>query len=276
MGKPRIPFGANAVSMGFATPQQVEEALEYQRRQRSKGKHVLLGLAMRKLGFLSRDQMLKILGQSQHSEFTLSEDAIPLAVRIKTALGNGKRVVALTGTAEREGVSTIAFQIALALALMEEGQTLLVDANFRSPSINRYVLRRRSETESGDGWVKGLSDLLLGQAEPAQAIVPSDVPTLSLLPTGNPAVDFLSLLLSDEYARLLEALRADYRYVIVDAPPLLKYPDTAILASRADGVVFVVAKGWHTRSDVLEMQRALDALKVPLLGVVLCDRSLVP
>ena len=159
MAKPSKPFGANAVNMGFATPDQVEKALEYQRGQRAKGRHILLGLAMKKLGFITKQQMFKIVGQSQSREFALSEDAIHLAVRIKTALGDDKRVVVLTSAAEREGVSTIAYQIALSLALMEDGQTLLIDANYRSPSMNSYVQQRQPAGESNGNEVKGLSDV---------------------------------------------------------------------------------------------------------------------
>ena len=59
---PQEKFGERAVRMGFATEEQVHEALELQRsRSRSGGQHELIWLILLGMGALANDQLIRVL-----------------------------------------------------------------------------------------------------------------------------------------------------------------------------------------------------------------------
>ena len=79
----------------------------------------------------------------------------------------------------------------------------------------------------------------------------------------------MELLGSRRMVRVLEVLRDAAEIVLFDAPPVVAVTDTAILASRVDGVLLVVDAG-ATRRDLARRARAqLEKVNARLLGVVL-------
>ena len=108
----------------------------------------------------------------------------------------------------------------------------------------------------------------------ASGVVSTTTPNLFLLPTGNAVVDFVSLLLSDECTHVMTSLKERFQFVIVNSPPITRYPESAVIASRSDGAVIALTVGKRTRSEVSEIKRALNGLKVPILGAVLCKNQL--
>ena len=81
----------------------------------------------------------------------------------------------------------------------------------------------------------------------------------------NPA----ELLQSNAMGELLDALRARFDIVIVDAPPLLPVTDAALLAAQADGALLVVRHGKTTRDEVHQSTERIAAVGGRLLGAVL-------
>ena len=70
-------------------------------------------------------------------------------------------------------------------------------------------------------------------------------------------------------AALLEELRADNDYVLVDAAPLLPVADSRSLATHVDGVLLSVRHGSTTADQLAEAAASLDAVGARTLGVVL-------
>jgi Mrp family chromosome partitioning ATPase len=77
------------------------------------------------------------------------------------------------------------------------------------------------------------------------------------------------LLASPRMDEVLQALLETYDLVLIDSPPVFPITDSAILASKVDGVVFVV-RGHRTDRQVtreaLERHRFMNA---NVMGVVL-------
>ncbi|MDH3535458.1 MAG: hypothetical protein OER87_06920 [Gammaproteobacteria bacterium] len=73
--------------------------------------------------------------------------------------------------------------------------------------------------------------------------------------------------------QVLLSLADKFNVILIDAPPLLEYPETLTAAPEADGVVFVVESG-HTRQEMLsQVRRLFEAEKVGLLGSVLTKQK---
>ena len=194
----------------------------------------------------------------------LSEDGIRLGARLRASLTDSDRTLLFTGTAEGDGVTTVATLVARALARMNEGEILLVDGNLRRPRLHEIFEARP---------VPGLLDVLAGTAPLEASVRPSEIPSLSYLPAGNTDPDPVSLLTSTGFAKLMLDLRGLFRFILVDSSPLLQFADTALIAPHIDGVVVVVAAGRRRRGAVREVTQVVGGLRAKLIGVVLSERS---
>jgi Mrp family chromosome partitioning ATPase len=100
-------------------------------------------------------------------------------------------------------------------------------------------------------------------------LVEIGLPSLSLITAGSRPYTSYALFLSDQFRELLNQVKQQYRFVLIDTPPLLEFPDSAVLASLTDGVVLLVSAGKRGKSDIIEVKRVLDAVKARLFGYVL-------
>jgi receptor protein-tyrosine kinase len=179
-----------------------------------------------------------------------------------SAPGNDLRVVLVASAAPAEGKTTVAAGLALALAqqLQEDNRVLLVDSDLRRPTVhNVFGLPNRV----------GLSTVLEGQSKLSETILPSGgAANLLVLPAG-PSPRYASELLTTHMAKVLENVRGEFRYVVVDSAPLLVCTDTTILSTMADGVVVVARAGDTPREAVAAALRQLRRVRANLLGLVL-------
>ena len=169
------------------------------------------------------------------------------------------RVIAMSSAMQSEGKTTTAANLAVAMA--ESGaRTLIIDADLRRPHL--------AETFGLEGTV-GLSDVLVGRAEPEDVVQPWGIRGLHVLPAGRIPPNPSELLGSGSMRALLDQFRSTYDLVIIDAPPLLPVTDAAVLSKACDGVLVAAAA---KRSRRTQLRAALDRLAridSRVLGIVL-------
>ena len=85
-----------------------------------------------------------------------------------------------------------------------------------------------------------MSNAALNGVDVRKLVTKTEVKNVHLLPAGLYTEDSLQILQSKRLGACLERLRLSFDYVIVDAPPVNKYPDAGILSQFADGVILVV------------------------------------
>ena len=173
------------------------------------------------------------------------------------------RSVGLTSCQSGEGVSTVAAQLALAAASCGDHQVLLADANFACPRVHG-----RFGIELGPG----LADVLLGALTVGEAIRPSAVANLVVLPAGRPDGDSARLYDSVRLAETIEQLTQRFGLVIFDLPAMGQTSATVRLAGLLEGVVLVVEAErvrWEAAQRATELLRRGNAI---LLGAVLNKR----
>jgi capsular exopolysaccharide synthesis family protein len=175
-----------------------------------------------------------------------------------SAVDNPVKTILITSANPAEGKSTIAANLAMAMAQSGK-KTLLLDADMRRPSVHGYFnLYNRI----------GLSDLLRNKFEIEQAVTSVESNSnLSVLTSGGLPPNPSELLSSEKLRRTLEILRAQYDVVIIDSSPMV-VSDPQILASRVDGLIFVTQPG-KTRINHLTMHiKQLDQINARILGIV--------
>lgn len=169
------------------------------------------------------------------------------------------RTVLVTSAAPKEGKSTVAGN--LAVALSQAGQTVvLVDCDFRRPTV---------ATLFGVHNGIGLSDVLVGKQDIRAALQqPEGFGSLSLVAAGSIPPNPSELLASTAMGTLISSL-ANWDWIILDLPPLLAVADTAAAARWADAALVVARLGVSTRPAAEKSRDQLEKVGTRLLGVVL-------
>jgi receptor protein-tyrosine kinase len=183
------------------------------------------------------------------------------------ATGTGPRTILLTAARHGDGTTTTA--VLLAANLASSHRCLLADLNFRWPRVGEAL---------GLSSAPGVSGFLQApeRADLDQAIVPTRISNLYALPN---ALNGTARSMPDVRAlrALVDALRARFDYIVIDAAPLLEYPDTALLAPLADVTLLVVAADSTPVEKCLAARRELERAHARTAGVVLTrQRNFVP
>jgi polysaccharide biosynthesis transport protein len=182
---------------------------------------------------------------------------------IRTALmfsraGAPPRKILVTSAIEGEGKTWTAYHTALAFA-QTGARTLLIDADLRRAKCH--------ESLDTDNTV-GLSEVLVGQLAPKDAVRFIENRKLYLLPAGSPAPNPAELLTSQKMFDVLRSLSKKYHYILIDAAPLMYASDTVGIATMTDGVV-LVAGAQTPKQSVLRASERLSLAGANVLGAVL-------
>lgn len=169
------------------------------------------------------------------------------------------KVIVVTSSIPGEGKSTLAVNLSTALA-QSGNRVMLVEADLRRPRVARYM-----------GLVEGagLTNVLAGAVDVDEVVQPWGDGKLSVLAAGPMPPDPSEMLGSAQMRVLLETLRADHDYVVIDTPPLLPVTDAAVLSVAADGCVITTRYGATRREQLAEASAVLARIDARLLGVVL-------
>jgi polysaccharide biosynthesis transport protein len=172
------------------------------------------------------------------------------------------QVILVTSALPREGKTTAAANLAVTLAQLGD-RTLLVDADLRKPGVGRIL-------NLTEGKYAGLSSYLAGASSLELVTVPHPViPNLAAIPTGPLPPNPADLLSSHKLADAIAQLRSQFKFIVVDSPPIMAATDAVILSVQADGVLLVVRSGETPKGAFTRARDLLVGVKCRLLGVVL-------
>jgi Mrp family chromosome partitioning ATPase len=174
------------------------------------------------------------------------------------------RVVVFAGIDHGNGCSQMCASVAEILAGSSRGPVCLVDANFRSPALPELF---------GTDNRRGLTDALIEQGPIRSFATIANPDDLWLLSSGALSADSPNLLASEQLRERLEELRRDFEFVIVDAPPLIRYSDAVVLGQLSDGLVLVLEADATRRESASLVAANLRSAKIPILAAVLNKRT---
>lgn len=168
------------------------------------------------------------------------------------------KVVVLTSASPSEGKSTTTAN--LAVALSEAGQnTLVIDCDLRRPALHNYFDTRN---------LRGLVDILTVGRKPRD-VWHEPMLKLKLITAGPPPLNPAELLGSRRFAALLNQVRQEFDYVLLDTPPATVVTDSAIVGALADGVLLVLDAQGTRKSPLRQAVRELEGVGAKVLGTVL-------
>ncbi len=169
------------------------------------------------------------------------------------------RTIVVTSPNPEEGKTITAINLAAVLA--ESGKTVvLVDGDLRRPTVAGRI---------GVNGGIGLTNILLGDAEPDEVVQSTDRRGLYVLASGPIPPNPTELLGSERARDVVEDLSSRYDYVVIDTTPVLPVSDAAVVGQYADGALVVLRSNRTRRSDAAEAVMRLQMAKISILGTVL-------
>lgn len=169
--------------------------------------------------------------------------------------------LAITSSGNGAGKSLTAINLAISLAREVDNTVLLVDANLRSPKLDKYF-------EFNSNY--GLSDYLLEDKPLGDMLVhPQGIPRFVMLPAGRAIANSSEMLSSPKMQRLVEEVKHRYpsRIVIFDLPPMLESSDALAFIPNVDATLMVIEEGKTLEAELRQAFELMQGNEV--IGTVL-------
>lgn len=212
---------------------------EVKKREDARNKKAILITSL-KTSFFFRESMNKL-----RSKVEASSDK------------HGYKSFMITSAYENEGKSSVAANLALALA-KNGHKVVLVDADFNKPAVFKIF-----ELDGS----KSLNKAIEGTSSWSSQVV-SDRSGLDLLPCSQDTLKSEILTNSKKLDEIMKELREEYDFVIVDTSPAYLLNETMAMNELVDATLFVVRQDYATSDVINGTVKRLTYVKDNVLGVV--------
>lgn len=167
--------------------------------------------------------------------------------------------ILITSASANEGKTTVSCQLAASLARTGK-RVALVDCDFRRPSAHLMI-----DGQQGPG----LSEFLRGECTLDDIRQATQAPGLTFLGAGMVDQRVLKSLAIDGGRALMQQLKSQYDFVIIDTSPLLFVAEPSMIAQNADIVLLATRKDYSRVPYVVQARDSLRSLQIPLLGAIM-------
>lgn len=177
----------------------------------------------------------------------------------------GAQVILVTSTLPGEGKTTISANLALSLA--SSGlRTVLIDTDLRKQDTKAAV----GVNDTRPGLPEYMTDSNIKVSS-----MLSPVPGSSLEVICSTAAKRRPPMNAHKLEQLIERLRPDYDYIVLDTPPCGIISDAKFICRCADAIVYVVRHDYASRNQIVDSMQELADQKAKLTGCVLNDTPAV-
>jgi len=233
--------------------------LEYQAKRLNGPEQVDEGLGIRVVGALPS---LAFRGETDDSDpllaFLMESIDNVRTTLMHDSTSHNHRVIMVTSATGHEGRTTVASQLAASLARAGR-RTLLVDGDLRHPSLHTLF-----DVPLDDG----LCEVLRAETEVDDVVRPTHAEGLWLLTAGYCDVPAIQAMAKGQLQPIIEKLRNQYDFVIIDAAPALNLSDALIMGQYVDGVIVSVLRDVTKIPQLHQVHELLKSLNIPVFGSV--------
>ena len=233
--------------------------IEFRKRRLNSPTDIDEGLGVRVLGVLPPIASRSAMRPGSPIAMQLSESIDNVrATLMHDSTSRSRQVVLVTSPATMEGTTTVASHLALSFTRAGR-RTLLIDGDLREPALHKLF---------GMPVEDGFSEVLRSEIDIADAIRPTNTEGLWLLPAGLCDMDAIHALATDQLQPIFEKLRAEFDFIVIDAPPVLGLADTLSMGQHVDGVILTVLRDHSEVRKIYQATELLRDLGIRLLGSV--------
>ena len=175
-------------------------------------------------------------------------------------VNSAKKIIAVSSTVSGEGKSFVAMNLGAVMAVSNK-RVILLDLDMRKPKVNvPAVIGDKS---------RGVSTVLIGKDSWKDCVAKTGLPNFDYLPSGPHPPNPSELLLNGEFSGLLEDLKTDYDYIILDTPPVGLVTDGIMAMKHADISIYIFRADYSKKSFVYNLQRIMNINKFSNITTVL-------
>lgn len=186
---------------------------------------------------------------------------LPLDIRLSSVDKEPKVIQIVSSLAGEHKTSTA---VNLAAVYVELGyKVLVIDCDLRRPKVHRVCELINDN---------GLTSYLVNKCD-YQSLIKHTQYHFDVINAGEKVPYPHVILRSEKFRQLMEQLRQDYDYIIVDTPPVLMVTDSLIISDCTDTCLFVINQKTSTKSETKEAIRLLKDAKVAIAGAVFSNVS---
>jgi len=157
-----------------------------------------------------------------------------------------KKVIAISSTVSGEGKSFIAMNLGGIMALSKK-KVVLLDLDMRK-------IKTHSPSASADP-SKGISTILIRKNQWRECLVKTALENFDFIPSGPQPPNPSELLLNGEFVNMLEELKTQYDFILMDTPPVGLVTDGIMAMKRADISIYVFRANYSKKEFMLNLQR---------------------
>jgi len=206
-----------------------------------------------------RKKKTGILITSPVTSFQFVETVRKLRRRVEQHMESGQ-VLMVTSLLENEGKTTVAVNLALAMA-QKQKKVLLIDCDLRKPAC--HILLEQQKFHSG------IKEVLRGTASLSESILRYKKTNIYLLLARKGDRNVGDLIASERMEVLLAWARNNYDFIILDLPPMTAASDAEGMTGLADASLLVIRQNMASTAALNKAIADLDGDKGKLLGCVL-------
>lgn len=176
------------------------------------------------------------------------------------------KVILFTSSNPDEGKSTTVIELARSFA--SDGRKIIVlDCDLRKSVFeSRYHI---TQAKGDNKEILGITHYLTGKCGISDIICRNEEEGFDIVLAGRSTPSPTELLNSELFSQLVAYCRENYEVVLIDSPPIGSVIDSAVIAPKTDGIVYVIEHGTTRRSDVIAGRKQLELTGVRILGAVL-------
>jgi len=168
------------------------------------------------------------------------------------------KTIMFTSSGPGEGKSTTIANTSVALAQSGK-QVILMDCDLRKPVLHKIFGKKN----------RGLTNVLVEEVQVQDFLQDTEIENLRILTSGPIPPNPSELLGSSKMQELLDYLKTQADYLIIDVPPVIAVTDACVLASKVDGITLVVNSGTIRPEMAQKAKDLLIKANGQILGVIL-------
>jgi succinoglycan biosynthesis transport protein ExoP len=145
-------------------------------------------------------------------------------------LDKEQQAIMVTSSVPKEGKTTVSINLAFALGQLDK--TILIDADLRRPTVGKQF--------NVPNYQPGVANLILKTHTFDECLIRDEESKIDILSAGTIPSNPQELLSDKGFEALIEELKTQYRYVVIDTAPTQAVSDSMVVANSCDSVIYVV------------------------------------